>query len=154
VGPTSQRRLASTHELSLPPSVRWGQSVGAVSLTCVRPLFLCTAGLPRQRHKPFAHALALSLATWWASPVSSVFPATAADPRSRVHSGDRPRHLPTRPSSLLNPAHTQSLSLPHFTNARPLSRSAIAACARWRSTAALLEVQPTRSCAKLPRALS
>jgi hypothetical protein len=64
----------------------------------------------------------LCLAARWASPVSSVFPATAADPRSRVRRGDHPRRLPTRPSSLLSPAHTRSLSPASF-RTRSLSRA-------------------------------
>jgi hypothetical protein len=59
-------------------------------------------------------ARSLSHAVRWASPVSSVFPATAVDPRPRVHRGDHPHHLPTCPSSLLRLACTHSLSPASF----------------------------------------
>ena len=64
-------------------------------------------------------ARSLSLAMRWASPVSSVFPTTDADPRPQVRHGDHPRCLPTRTCSLLNPAHTRSLSPTSFRTRSP-----------------------------------
>jgi hypothetical protein len=64
-------------------------------------------------------ARSLSLAARWASPVSSVFNATTADPHLRLHRGDHSHHLPTRPSSLLNPVSTRSLSPASFRTRSP-----------------------------------
>jgi hypothetical protein len=61
----------------------------------------------------------LSHAMHWASPVNSVFPTTDADPRPQVRHGDHPRCLPTRTCSLLNPAHTRSLSPTSFRTRSP-----------------------------------
>jgi hypothetical protein len=86
---------ARVRALSLPLSLR---PVGPICRRCFS-LSLCVVGPPRQRRGPFALALALSLSMQWDPRVSSVFPPTAADPRSRTYHGDRPHRSPTRPSS-------------------------------------------------------
>jgi hypothetical protein len=56
----------------------------------------------------------------WASSVSPVLPATAANTRAHARREVRPRRLPTRPSSFLSPARPRSLSPASF---RPCSSS-------------------------------
>jgi hypothetical protein len=60
-----------------------------------------------------------SLVARWVSPISSVFPATAANPRPRVCRGDRPCHLPMRPISHLNLARTRCFSPALFRTLSP-----------------------------------
>jgi hypothetical protein len=95
VGHTYQLQPAPARSRSLSPSARLGRPVSANFLERARSLSLC-----------FGPA---SSAPWtirsrsererWASPVSYVFPATAADPRPHARHGDYPRRSPTRPSS-------------------------------------------------------
>jgi hypothetical protein len=134
----SVSRLALLHTLSLCPA---GPTCRRQLPSARAPLSLCTAGPALQQHELFT--LALSLSSPSASLVSSVFPATADDPRPRARREDRPRRLPTRTSSFLSPARTRSLSLSHFAHARPLSRSAADAKARWRS--AWSRARPSRA---------
>jgi hypothetical protein len=81
--------------------------LASTSLACA--LSLCSVGPHCQCCGPFAHKLALSLPALWGSLVSSVFPATTADPRRRARRGDHPRRSLTCPRSFLSPARTRSL---------------------------------------------
>jgi hypothetical protein len=92
VRPICRRRFPRARPLSLSLSALWARLISAVD------------------HSP-AHSLSLSLsiAVPLGPHVSSVFPTTTSDPRSRTHRGDHPRRPPTRPSSLLGPARTRSL---------------------------------------------
>jgi hypothetical protein len=92
-------------------------SVPARARTLYLPLSLCPVG-PTCRHQlpsrarptlslfrgprlsapRTVHPRPLSLAAPWASLVSSIFPATVADPHPRARRGDRPRRSPTRPA--------------------------------------------------------
>jgi hypothetical protein len=133
-------------------------SATACVLALSLPLSLCPVGPICRRRFPCAHTPTLSvlrarlisvmdrsparsISARWASPVSFVFPATAADPRPHAHRGGCPCRSPTRPSSFLAPLAPALSPLPHFSHSRPLSRSAIAARARRRSTTTLPVVQ-------------
>jgi hypothetical protein len=128
---------ATSHARTLSLPLPTGVDLSAPTSLARASISLCVAGPPRQRREPYARALALSLAAPWGPFVSSVFPATAADPRSRTRRGDRPRRSLTHPSSFLSPP-PHSLSPVSF---RPLSPSSVAVRARQRSAATLPVVQ-------------
>jgi hypothetical protein len=94
------------------------------------PHSLCPVAPAHQHRETFTPlSLSLSLFASRASPVSSVFPAIAANPRVHARRGVSPRRLPTRPSSCLSPARTRSPSPALF---RPRSPS-LALCRRCQS---------------------
>jgi hypothetical protein len=108
---------ARPHSPSL--SARWGRPVGTGFLRARAPLSLPQALTINVVAR--SHALApVSLCSGPAlSALSS--PRTVANPRAHARQEDRPRRLPTRPSSFLSTAHTRSLPLPHFAHDHSLA---------------------------------
>jgi hypothetical protein len=124
VGPTCQRHPVPASSRSLSPSTWWGRPVGTNFPPCATSLSTLRARLVSVVDRSFARSL--SLYALWDPLVSSVFPATAADPRLCTCRGDHPHRSPMRPSSFLNLARTRSLSPASF---RTLSPS-LALCRR------------------------
>jgi hypothetical protein len=137
---------ATAHPCSLSPFAWWGRSVDAGFPHACAPLSLSLSlSLSALRARLVSvvnrsPSRSLSLAAPWAT-VSSVFPATTADPCPRARRGDRPRRMPTRLSSYLSTARTRSLCPASF---HPLSCSVVAARARWRSAPTVSIVHPAR----------
>jgi hypothetical protein len=129
VGPTCQRQ-PTLHALAPSLPLLGGANLSAQTSLARAPPSLYVAGPPHQRCEPFVRALARSH-FMWASLVSSIFPATAADPHLRTHCGDRTCRLPMRPSSFLSPAHVACPRLPSLAlyRRRLCSPKILACCA-------------------------
>jgi hypothetical protein len=137
VQPSSARPAARVRPLHLTGGSRLSAPVHARTLSL--PLSLCPVGPTYRRQLPLCArptlsmsrgprpsvprvvhpAPFLSLSVSWASLVSSIFPATAADPHPRARREDRPHRLPMRHSSFLSPACTRSLSPVSFRTRSP-----------------------------------
>jgi hypothetical protein len=148
--PARPRRLTGGIHLSAAPlspacspplsrSLPTGGDLSAPVSSPARFSSLCLAGLVRQllSHCP---TRPFSLSAPWTLPVISALPVPAVDQRVRTRARrriSRPRRPPHAPSSLLRAPPEPALALPpHFTQHRPLSRSALAARRRRRPTPA------------------
>jgi hypothetical protein len=142
------------HAPTLSLCAQWGRPVG---VSCLRPrariLSLYRGSNPLAR-RAVPSARPFSLAASWGLLVSSAFPTNRHGP-PHAHA-ENLGHVacPRAPSLFWAPPAPALSPLPHFAQAHSLLRSVVAAHTRWRPAPAVSAVQPTRSCAKTPRAPS